>query len=173
MEAPNNQPFPWRLFLCEMSGTAALVLVGLSFVVGMFGTGGPMTQLLPNEGLRRLITGFLFGTTGASIAFSAVGKESGAHINPAVTRVFWLFLVFIGFRLLRPFTRGIFPPLYAIMVYLEASVSGTSTNPARSLGPAVISGQWQGWWIYWVGPVIGAFLASLAYPPKPPMKSYG
>jgi len=27
---------------------------------------------------------------------------------------------------------------------------------------ALISGQWQGWWIYWVGPLIGAFLASLA-----------
>jgi aquaporin Z len=65
MEAPNNQPFPWRLFLCELTGTAVLVLVGLSFVIGMFGTGSPMTYLIPNEGLRRLITGFLFGTTGA------------------------------------------------------------------------------------------------------------
>jgi aquaporin Z len=229
MEAPNNQSFPWRLFLCELSGTAVLVLVGLSCVIGMFGTGSPMPQLIPSEGLRQLITGFLFGTTGASIALSLVGKESGAHINPAVTMVFWLFrkldgrtaavyvlgqlaggvlgalpllafgargrsvafgatlpgagystqavllgeiattftmvsllCVFIGFRRLRPFTPGIFPPLYAIMVYLEASISGTSTNPARSLGPALISGQWQGWWIYWVGPLIGAFLASLA-----------
>jgi aquaporin Z len=25
-----------------------------------------------------------------------------------------------------------------------------------------VSGQWQGWWIYWVGPLIGALLASLA-----------
>jgi aquaporin Z len=229
METQKSQPFPWRLFLCELSGTAVLVLVGLSFVIGMFGTGSPMTQLIPNEGLRRLITGFLFGTTGASIALSKVGKESGAHINPAVTMVFWLFrkldgrtaiiyvagqlagavigsvpllafgargrsvafgatlpgadystqavllgeivttftmvsllCVFIGFRRLRAFTPGIFPPLYAIMVYLEASISGTSTNPARSLGPAIVSGQWQGWWIYWVGPLLGAFLASLA-----------
>ena len=74
MEAPNSQPFPWRLFLCELTGTAALVLVGLSFVIGMFGTGSPTTQLVPDEGLRRLITGFLFGTTGASIALSAVGS---------------------------------------------------------------------------------------------------
>ena len=45
------------------------------------------------------------------------------------------------------------------MVYVEAPISGTSTNPARSLGPSIVSGQWQGWWIYWVGPVIGTFLA--------------
>jgi aquaporin Z len=48
------------------------------------------------------------------------------------------------------------------MVYAEAPISGTSTNPARSLGPAVVSGQWQGWWIYAVGPLIGAIAAALA-----------
>jgi aquaporin Z len=52
--------------------------------------------------------------------------------------------------------------LYAIMVPLEAAISGTSTNPARSLGPAVISGQWVGWWTYLIGPMTGALLASLA-----------
>ena len=73
-----------------------------------------------------------------------------------------LLVVFIGFRKTRPFTPAIFPILYAIMVPIEAMISGTSTNPARSLGPAVISGVWTGWWIYLVGPFAGAFLASLA-----------
>jgi aquaporin Z len=48
------------------------------------------------------------------------------------------------------------------MSLLEAARSGTSTNPARSLGPSLISGQWTGWWIYWIGPVTGAFLSTLA-----------
>jgi aquaporin Z len=55
-----------------------------------------------------------------------------------------------------------FPLLYAIMVPLEADISGISTNPARSLGPAVISGQWTAFWVYIAGPVTGALLASLA-----------
>jgi len=38
----------------------------------------------------------------------------------------------------------------------------TSTIPARSLGPAVISGQWDGFWIYLIGPLTGALFASLA-----------
>jgi aquaporin Z len=56
MEAPNLKPFPWRLFLCELSGTTMLVLVGLSVVIVMFGTGSPMTQLIPSEGLRKLMS---------------------------------------------------------------------------------------------------------------------
>lgn len=40
--------------------------------------------------------------------------------------------------------------------------SGTSTNPARSLGPAVVSGAWQGWWVYWLGPLAGMLLAITA-----------
>ena len=220
---------PWQLFCAELIGTAVLVLVGLSLVILMFGTGSPIAQLLPNEGARRLITGFLFGTTGALIALSPVGKESGAHINPIVTLGFWLMgkldapialgyvfaqlagaiagavpllawgamgrsiafgatlpgagyamqtvllgeaittfamvsglCVFLGVRRLRPFTPAMFPFLYAVMVYLEAPISGTSTNPARSLGPAIASGQWQGWWIYWLGPLIGMLAATVA-----------
>jgi aquaporin Z len=225
----DGEHFPWRVFAAEFVGTALLVLIGLSLVILMFGTGTPLVSLIPSEGLRRLITGFLFGTTGACIALSPVGKESGAHINPAVTLAFrlmgkldlrttlgyigaqligavvgslplllWgtmgksvafgatlpgagttlstallgevittftmvaLLAVFLGFRNIRPFTPAIFPPLYAIMVWAEAPISGTSTNPARSIGPSVISGQWQGWWIYWAGPLAGMLLAVLA-----------
>ena len=72
-----------------------------------------------------------------------------------------LLCVFLAFRRIRPFTPALFPFLYAVMVCVEAPISGTSTNPARSVGPAVISGQWQGWWIYWAGPLIGMFAACL------------
>jgi aquaporin Z len=229
MNDSNSHRIPWALFASELIGTALLVLVGLSVVIFMFGTGTPMARLIPSEDLRRLITGFLFGTTGACIALSPVGKVSGAHINPAVTLgfrlmgrldsvttfgyvvaqligavvgslplLFWgemgesvafgatlpgsginlstvfvgemittftmiaLLAVFLGFREIRPFTPAIFPPLYAIMVWAEAPISGTSTNPARSLGPSVISGQWQGWWMYWIGPLTGMLLAMVA-----------
>ncbi|KAE8626534.1 hypothetical protein XENTR_v10006656 [Xenopus tropicalis] len=42
-------------------------------------------------------------------------------------------------------------------------VSGGSMNPARSLGPALVTGIWEHHWVYWIGPVLGAFLAGASY----------
>ena len=226
----NSRPLPWTLFLAELVGTALLILVGLSVVIVDFGQGSPVGHWLPNAGWRRLITGFLFGSTGALIALSPLGKESGAHINPVVSLSFWLMgklrgrhtlgyvlaqllgaiigalpllawgamgrsvefgatepgadygpgwallgevittfamviglFFFIRHRKIRAFTPALFPVLYAVMVFLEAPISGTSTNPARSLGPAVIAGVWQDWWVYWLGPLIGALLGVATY----------
>jgi aquaporin Z len=220
---------PWKLFLSELVGTALLLLIGLSLVIFMFGDNSPAAELLPSIKIRQAITGFLFGGTGALIALSAVGKVSGAHINPVVTMAFWLFkkidfntvviyviaqligavlgclpllawgamgrsidfgvtvpgqeytigaaflgevittfimvsslTLFLAVRSIRAYTPAIFPIIYCIMVPLEASISGTSTNPARSFGPSLISGEWHVWWIYWAGPFAGAFLAALA-----------
>lgn len=42
--------------------------------------------------------------------------------------------------------------------------TGGSLNPARSFGPAVITGVWPGHhWIYWLGPLFGAVLAVIFY----------
>jgi aquaporin Z len=38
-------------------------------------------------------------------------------------------------------------------------VSGASMNPARSLGPALVLGDWTSWWAYLAGPAAGALIA--------------
>ncbi len=42
-------------------------------------------------------------------------------------------------------------------------VTGASMNPARSLGPALVSGELQHLWIYLLAPPLGAALGALAY----------
>jgi aquaporin NIP len=42
-------------------------------------------------------------------------------------------------------------------------VTGASMNPARSFGPALVASEWTDFWIYVVGPVLGAVAGALAY----------
>lgn len=91
----HGAPFPPTrlhptLYMAEFIGTAVLVLVGVSVVILMFGEGSPGSRLIPSKGLRLFLTGGLFGSVGALIAVSPIGRISGAHINPAVTLAFWL-----------------------------------------------------------------------------------
>lgn len=41
--------------------------------------------------------------------------------------------------------------------------TGTSINPARSLGSAVFSGVWADHWVFWVGPLVGGALGGFLY----------
>lgn len=221
---PRNRLHP-RLYAAEAAGTALLVFGGLSVVILIFGDGSVIARWLPDAALRRFIAGGLFGTVGALITISPLGRASGAHINPSVSFAFWLegklkWRDLLGYVLAqmggavagalallswgrmgrsvhfgvtvagsagtwaalggetvataalvltificaahersRPFTPWMIPPLFALLVCVEGPLSGASTNLARSFGPAVISGEWRGFWIYIVGPLAGALLA--------------
>ncbi len=47
----------------------------------------------------------------------------------------------------------------ALLGLFASPISGASMNPARTLGPDIVSTDLTGWWIYVVGPVVGAAIA--------------
>jgi aquaporin NIP len=49
--------------------------------------------------------------------------------------------------------------LITLEAYVAGDISGASMNPARSIGPAVISGHYEHLWIYIAAPVSGSVLA--------------
>jgi aquaporin Z len=55
-------------------------------------------------------------------------------------------------------------PLTLTAIHFAAiPFSGSSVNPARSLGPALVGDQWHDFWIYIVGPAAGAILGWIIY----------
>ncbi|MBS1868736.1 MAG: MIP family channel protein [Actinobacteria bacterium] len=48
-------------------------------------------------------------------------------------------------------------------VFAMLPVSGGSFNPARSLGPMLVAWEFPGWWIYILGPLLGALAGAFLY----------
>jgi aquaporin TIP len=81
------------------------------------------------------------------MAFFLVSAVFGTCINPAAPRL------------------GGFGIGLALMfdILVGGPLTGAAVNPARAFGPALISGQWVGHLVYWVGPIVGGVLAALLW----------
>lgn len=50
-----------------------------------------------------------------------------------------------------------------VMVSATGGISGGHLNPARTFGPALVTGFWKDHLVYWIGPLAGGALAGLVY----------
>jgi len=48
-------------------------------------------------------------------------------------------------------------------ILVAGPLTGAAANPARALGPEIVSLDFANWYVYWIGPIIGALVAGLIY----------
>jgi MIP family channel proteins len=121
------------------------------------------------------LAGFALRSTFPSEAWqpSAIGTPAlGAGISPAigitVEAVLTALLVFVVLGTAvdsrAPKIGGLAIGLaVAADILMGGPLTGAAMNPARWFGPAVAAGAYADWYVWWIGPLLGAAVAALVY----------
>jgi len=131
-EFPGHKVIPY--IICQISGAifASTLVYLLFFSHPTYGATLPAYGIMQTFILEVILT-FILMLTIINVATGA--KEQGITAGIVIGSVVALEALFAG------------------------PISGASMNPARSIAPALISGQWEVLWVYITAPVIGACLA--------------
>jgi len=109
---------------------------------------------------------------GAKVNFATQGGPSEL-INNSVTSAFAIEAILTFFLVLVIFMTAVHkkasPGMHGLsiggMVFLihlvAVPLTGASVNPARTFGPALISGFWEFHWLYWAAPILGGIIAGV------------
>lgn len=151
--------------------------------IGMLAAG----KMKLKECIGYVVSQFLGGIAGAAIlgaligGFSALGANSyGGHLANGTTVTVWIALIVeiiltfifvltvIGVTDKKEHTHmaGIVIGLTLTLVHIIGiSFTGTSVNPARSFGPALLQGgtALSQYWLFLLAPLIGSLLAAIFY----------
>ncbi len=104
-----------------------------------------------------------FGTQGGPSDLINSSAMSGFGLEAIFT--FFLVIVIFLVAVHKKAPAGIHGISIGGMVFLlhlvGVPLTGASMNPARTFGPALISGFWEFHWIYWAGPIIGGIIAGV------------
>ncbi len=133
---------------------------GLMFVVAQLG--GAVVGAL-------LLLATIPGAADTNLGAHALGPDVSVGMGLLMEIVITFALVFVIFATaVDPRGMGNLAPLAIGLTVLAdhllaVPITGASMNPARSFGPALVSGEWAGHWLYWAGPLLGGALAGLVY----------
>ncbi|MGC9667458.1 MIP/aquaporin family protein [Planosporangium sp. 12N6] len=146
--------FPWRDVPAYLVAQFAGGILGALLIVAVFGRrsteigGVGLTALNPTAGYLRGVVAEAVATFLLLLAIMALAIDRRAPRGPAG--------LLIGLSV-------------SVAIFVIGPVTGGSLNPARTFGPyvanAVFGGftPWRQFWVYVVGPVVGAVLAVFSY----------
>ena len=132
-------------------------------VLGGTAGAGILTVIFPALGpLGRNNPGVNLGLPGLGPDVSVTGA-----LIMEILMTFFLVLVIFGTVLDPRGPKAIAPLAIGLIITMDiltgGRITGAAMNPARAIGPAFVQQDFTNWWIYWVGPIIGGVIASLAY----------
>lgn len=132
--------FPWK----RMPGYVVVQLVGATlaclFLLAVFGNVEHLGATLPGPGYAGWQALLMETALTAGLVSVILGTASAAQNVGAIAAL------------------GV-GGYIALAGLWAAPVSGVSMNPARSFGPALVSGDFSSYWVYVAGPVAGALIA--------------
>ncbi|MGH2398885.1 MAG: aquaporin [bacterium] len=113
--------------------------------------------------LKLVVPNALANGLGAHSLATRLAPEAAVIVEMVLTCA----LVVAFFTTSTPQARHLAPvALGSVMVLAHLfamGLTGASLNPARSFGPALISGVWTSHWIYWMGPLMGGVLGAMVW----------
>jgi aquaporin Z len=133
--------FPRRRVPSYIAAQFSGAVLGTLVLVGMVGKHGTAGLTLPGPGISAWVAMLWEAVLTVGLVSVILGTASGAQQIGAMAAI----------------AVGGYISLAGLV---GAAVSGASMNPARSLGPALVLGDWTSWWAYLVGPLIGAIAAA-------------
>lgn len=132
--------FPWKRVPAYIAAQFVGAVLATLMLWGMLGKYGSAGLTLPGHGVSNLTAFLTEMVLTAGLVSVILGTASGAQaLGPIAAIGTGSYIILAGMW--------------------GALVSGASMNPARSLGPALVLGDWTSWWVYLAGPLAGGLIA--------------
>jgi len=130
----------------------------ISQLIGAVAAAATLKVILPELGAK-----VNFGTQGGPSDLLNNSVSSGFAVEAILT--FFLVLVIFMTAVHKKASPGWHGFTIGGMIFLihliAVPLTGASVNPARTFGPALISGFWEFHWMYWAAPILGGIIAGL------------